>query len=158
MISSSSSLGYRIRYSSRVSSRSGDQPKISSRLLSCSAGCVSFMLPTLPHPFCAIADFRAPGSQEKYAGRTLAARQQAHPHAPGGLLPMGLTRVAIYRPVAIVMMFAALAAMGVVAYTHLPVDRLPKISFPFVRISVSYPGAAPEDVETLITKPLEDAI
>src|SRR5919206_2269996 len=71
---------------------------------------------------------------------------------------MGLTRVAIYRPVAIVMMFAALAAMGVVAYTHLPVDRLPKISFPFVRISVSYPGAAPEDVESLVTKPLEDAI
>src|SRR5919206_105389 len=71
---------------------------------------------------------------------------------------MGLTRVAIYRPVAIVMMFAALAAMGVVAYTHLPVDRLPKISFPFVRISVAYPGAAPEDVEALVTKPLEDAI
>src|SRR5919199_1288281 len=71
---------------------------------------------------------------------------------------MGLTRLAIYRPVAIVMMFAALAAMGVVAYTHLPVDRLPKISFPFVRISVSYPGAAPEDVESLVTKPLEDAI
>ena len=71
---------------------------------------------------------------------------------------MGLTRAAIYRPVAIVMMFAALAAMGVVAYTHLPVDRLPKISFPFVRISVSYPGAAPEDVESLVTKPLEDAV
>src|SRR5919199_6280770 len=71
---------------------------------------------------------------------------------------MGLTRVAIYRPVAIVMLFAALAAMGMVAYTHLPVDRLPKISFPFVRISVAYPGAAPEDVEALVTKPIENAV
>ena len=71
---------------------------------------------------------------------------------------MGLTRVAIYRPVAIVMLFAALAAMGVVAYTHLPIDRLPRISFPFVRISVSYPGAAPEDVESLVTKVIEDAV
>jgi hydrophobic/amphiphilic exporter-1 (mainly G- bacteria), HAE1 family len=71
---------------------------------------------------------------------------------------MGLTRVAIYRPVAIVMMFLAMAAMGVVAYTHLPVERLPNISFPFVRVGVSYPGAAPEDVESLITKPIEDAV
>jgi hydrophobic/amphiphilic exporter-1 (mainly G- bacteria), HAE1 family len=71
---------------------------------------------------------------------------------------MGLTRVAIYRPVAIVMMFLAMAAMGVVAYTHLPISRLPNISFPFVRISTSYPGAAPEDVETLVTKVIEDAV
>ena len=71
---------------------------------------------------------------------------------------MQLTRAAIYRPVAIVMMFAALAAMGVVAYTHLPVERLPHISFPFVRVSINYPGAAPEDVEALITKPIEDAV
>src|ERR687888_2491530 len=71
---------------------------------------------------------------------------------------MGLTRVAIYRPVAIVMMFLAMAAMGVVAYTHLPISRLPNISFPFVRVQTSYPGAAPEDVEALVTKVIEDAV
>jgi hydrophobic/amphiphilic exporter-1 (mainly G- bacteria), HAE1 family len=71
---------------------------------------------------------------------------------------MNLTRIAIYRPVAIVMLFLALAAMGVEAYTRLPVERLPNISFPVVRVSISYPGAAPEDVEALVTKPIEDAV
>src|SRR5579859_5219439 len=71
---------------------------------------------------------------------------------------MGLTRIALIRPVAITMLFLALAAMGVVAYTKLPVERFPPISFPSVNVSVSYPGAAPEDVEALVTMPLENAV
>src|SRR5579862_5256303 len=71
---------------------------------------------------------------------------------------MGLTRVALIRPLAITMLFMALAAMGIVAYTKLPVERFPPISFPSVNVSVSYPGAAPEDVETLVTKPIENAV
>ena len=71
---------------------------------------------------------------------------------------MGLTRIALLRPVAITMLFLALAAMGIVAYTRLPVERFPNISFPFVGISVGYPGASPEDVERLITTPLENAV
>ena len=71
---------------------------------------------------------------------------------------MGLTRVALLRPVAITMMFLALAAMGIVAYTRLPVERFPTISFPAVSISVGYPGAAPEDVEALVTEPVENAV
>jgi multidrug efflux pump subunit AcrB len=71
---------------------------------------------------------------------------------------MSLTRLAIYRPVAIAMLFLAMAAMGLEAYTRLPVERLPNISFPVVRVTISYPGAAPEDVEALVTKPIEDAV
>src|SRR5581483_5890666 len=71
---------------------------------------------------------------------------------------MGLTRVALLRPVAITMLFMALAAMGIVSYTKLPVERFPQISFPSVNVSVSYPGAAPEDVEALVTKPIENAV
>src|SRR5215475_5205497 len=71
---------------------------------------------------------------------------------------MGLTRLSLVRPVAITMLFLALAAMGAVAYTRLPVERFPNISFPSVGVSVSYPGAAPEDVESLVTRPLEDAV
>ncbi|MBV9120176.1 MAG: efflux RND transporter permease subunit, partial [Chloroflexi bacterium] len=71
---------------------------------------------------------------------------------------MGLTRVALLRPVAITMLFLALAAMGVISYTKLPVERFPPISFPSVSVSVGYPGAAPEDVEALVTKPIEDAV
>lgn len=71
---------------------------------------------------------------------------------------MGLTRIALIRPVAITMMFLALAAMGIVAYTKLPIERFPAISFPSVNVSVNYPGAAPEDVEALVTKPIENAV
>src|SRR6476660_6936866 len=71
---------------------------------------------------------------------------------------MGLTRVSLVRPVAITMMFLALAAMGLVAYTRLPVARFPNISFPSVGVSVNYPGASPQDVEALVTKPIEDAV
>jgi hydrophobic/amphiphilic exporter-1 (mainly G- bacteria), HAE1 family len=71
---------------------------------------------------------------------------------------MGLTRLALLRPVAITMMFLALAAMGIISYTRLPVERFPTISFPRVSIGVGYPGAAPEDVEALVTKPIENAV
>ncbi|HLG72453.1 MAG TPA: efflux RND transporter permease subunit [Chloroflexota bacterium] len=71
---------------------------------------------------------------------------------------MGLTRVALLRPVAITMLFLALAAMGIVAYTRLPVERFPTISFPVVTVSIGYPGAPPEDVEALVTKPVENAV
>ncbi|HEY3078734.1 MAG TPA: efflux RND transporter permease subunit [Chloroflexota bacterium] len=71
---------------------------------------------------------------------------------------MALTRLSLVRPVAITMLFLALAAMGAVAYTRLPVERFPNISFPSVGVSVSYPGAAPEDVEALVTRPIEDAV
>src|SRR5438132_11555810 len=71
---------------------------------------------------------------------------------------MALTRLALIRPVAITMLFCALAAMGLVAHSRLPVSRFPNISFPAVNVSVSYPGAAPEDVEALVTQPLENAI
>src|SRR5579884_1948068 len=71
---------------------------------------------------------------------------------------MGLTRLALIRPVAISMLFFALAAMGIVAYTRLPVERFPPISFPFVNVFTQWPGAAPEDVESLVTKVIENAV
>src|SRR5437764_1841356 len=71
---------------------------------------------------------------------------------------MVLTSDSLNRPESITMAFLALAAMGLVAYTRLPVERFPNLSFPTVGVSVSYPGASPEDVESLVTKPLEDAV
>jgi HAE1 family hydrophobic/amphiphilic exporter-1 len=71
---------------------------------------------------------------------------------------MGLTRVAITRPLAILMLIIGMILMGSVAYTKLKQDRFPAISFPFVSVSVSYPGASPTDMEELVTKPIEDAV
>ena len=49
---------------------------------------------------------------------------------------MGLTRVAINRPLAILMLIVGLVLMGSVAYTKMRQDRFPAVSFPFVNISV----------------------
>ena len=48
--------------------------------------------------------------------------------------------------------------MGLLAYSRLP-SRFPNISFPSVSVTVvRYPGASPQDVEALVTKPLENAV
>ncbi|MBI3965881.1 MAG: efflux RND transporter permease subunit [Chloroflexi bacterium] len=71
---------------------------------------------------------------------------------------MGITRLALTRPLAILMFILGFILMGAVSYRMLTVDRFPRISFPFVNVSVTYAGAAPEDVEELVVKPLEAAV
>jgi hydrophobic/amphiphilic exporter-1 (mainly G- bacteria), HAE1 family len=71
---------------------------------------------------------------------------------------MGLTRIAIYRPLFITMLMSAIVVIGLVSYTRLGVDLLPAINFPVVSVVTVYPGAGPESVETLVSKPIEDAL
>jgi len=71
---------------------------------------------------------------------------------------MTITELAIKRPTLIVVIFAALTVLGLYSYTQLNYELLPKMSSPFVSITTVYPGASPNEVETSITKPIEDAI
>ena len=71
---------------------------------------------------------------------------------------MGLTRLAVVRPLTMLMGLLALVIMGGVSYTFLKIDRLPPISIPFVSVSMSYTGATAQDVEQLITEPIENAV
>jgi HAE1 family hydrophobic/amphiphilic exporter-1 len=71
---------------------------------------------------------------------------------------MGLTRLAINRPLFIVMVILAMVIMGAISYTRLNVELFPNINNPVVTVITGYPGAAPEDVERLVTKPIEDAV
>src|SRR4029453_17148039 len=48
--------------------------------------------------------------------------------------------------------------LGIVSMSRLGIDLFPDVSFPFVNVTVVYPGASPEEVETLVTKPIEDAV
>jgi len=68
------------------------------------------------------------------------------------------TRLALKRPVTMAMIVLALILMGVISYRSLPVQELPSISFPFVIVVISYPGASPEDMEQLVTEPVENAV
>ena len=65
---------------------------------------------------------------------------------------------AIRHPVPPVVLFVVLFFMGVVAFVRLPVNQNPDLSFPFVNVSVSQPGAAPPEIETQIIQKVEGAV
>lgn len=71
---------------------------------------------------------------------------------------MWLTTVSIKRPLFILMVILALLIMGGVAYTRLGADLYPSVNLPYISVLVVYPGAGPEEVESKITKPVEDAV
>src|SRR5581483_3647584 len=71
---------------------------------------------------------------------------------------MNIPKISINNPVFITMIMLALVVVGLLSFTNLPVDLLPNVSFPVVAISVVYPGASASDVETNITKPIEEAV
>jgi HAE1 family hydrophobic/amphiphilic exporter-1 len=71
---------------------------------------------------------------------------------------MTITEIAIKRPTLIIVVFLALGLLGVFGYFQLRYELLPKVSPPWVVISIPYPGASPSEVENSVTKPLEDAV
>src|ERR1700684_1248214 len=70
----------------------------------------------------------------------------------------GLAQLCIRRPVFATMLILSLVVVGTFSYFSLGVDLFPKIDIPTVQIVVSDPGASPEEVETEITKKIEDAV
>src|SRR5438874_2633811 len=71
---------------------------------------------------------------------------------------MSLTRLAVARPLTVLMALLGLVIMGGVGYTYLKIDRLPPISIPFVSVQVAYTGATAQDVELLVTQPIENVV
>ncbi len=68
------------------------------------------------------------------------------------------TEVALRRPVTTIVIFVALSLIGLLASRLLPLEKFPDIEFPGIFILVPYEGSSPEEVETLITRPLEEAL
>ena len=65
---------------------------------------------------------------------------------------------AIKNPVPVAVLFIALVLAGLVAYTGLPIKQYPNVSFPVVAVTVTESGAAPDQMETQVTRPVEDAM
>ncbi len=65
---------------------------------------------------------------------------------------------AIRHPVLPMVLFAVLLFAGMVAFIRLPITLNPPIAFPIVNVSISQPGAAPEEVETQIVRRVEAAV
>jgi HAE1 family hydrophobic/amphiphilic exporter-1 len=69
-----------------------------------------------------------------------------------------LAEVCVKRPVFALTLVAALIVAGIAAYQQLGIDRFPRMDLPTVMVTTTYPGASPEEIETEITQPLEDAV
>ncbi|MCP4204411.1 MAG: efflux RND transporter permease subunit [bacterium] len=72
----------------------------------------------------------------------------------GSLLSSFTTR----RPVAITMVFVAAVVFGYFSYGRLPVTLMPELSYPTLTVRTEYPGAAPEEVENDVSRPVEEAL
>jgi len=71
---------------------------------------------------------------------------------------MKIYETAVKNPVGTSLIFIGIVLIGIMFYRQLPVDLLPEMDVNMVSVMTSYPGAGAEDVETNITRPLEDVL
>ncbi|MFA5388485.1 MAG: efflux RND transporter permease subunit [Candidatus Omnitrophota bacterium] len=71
---------------------------------------------------------------------------------------MKLPDLSINKPVTVTMIFLGIVLMGLISLGRLPQELFPAISYPQLTIVTTYENAAPEEVETLITKIIEEAV
>ncbi|MBL7557872.1 MAG: efflux RND transporter permease subunit [Bdellovibrionaceae bacterium] len=69
---------------------------------------------------------------------------------------MKIWELSVKRPVFMSSILAALMAVGYFSFTKIPVELFPDITFPIVTVQTIYPGAGPTEIETLISKPIEE--
>jgi len=71
---------------------------------------------------------------------------------------MSLADLSVKRPTFITCIIILMLAVGWISMKKLGVDLFPDVTFPVVTVTTIYPGAGPSEIETLVTKPLEDEI
>jgi len=83
----------------------------------------------------------------------------SNPHAPsGGGSHLRISAWAIRNPVPVTVLFVGLVLAGVIAYFGLAVKNFPDVQFPGVSITITQSGAAPGELETQVTRQVEDAV
>ena len=71
---------------------------------------------------------------------------------------MSLSSLSVRKGVTFSMLFVVLAGLGVFSLLRLQLDLYPEMTFPAIVVITNYTGASPEDVETLITEPIEEGV
>ncbi len=71
---------------------------------------------------------------------------------------MTLPEIAIQKKVTTMMVIAGVILLGTIAITRLPRELYPRVNFPQLTVVTNYLNAAPEEIESLITKPIEEAV
>jgi len=71
---------------------------------------------------------------------------------------MSITEIAIKRPSLVIVFFTVLTVLGLLSYSRLSYELIPKFDAPLIFASTVYPGASPAEVENNVTKKVEDAL
>jgi len=71
---------------------------------------------------------------------------------------VGFLEVFVRRPVFTTMLIASLVVLGAASFVQLGVDIFPKVDLPTITITTRLPGASPEEIESQITKPIEEVV
>lgn len=71
---------------------------------------------------------------------------------------MNITEISIKRPSLIIVLFSLFALLGIIGYNNLSYELLPDFNQPVVVIKTMYPGAEPQEVETSVSRKIEDAL
>lgn len=69
-----------------------------------------------------------------------------------------ISKIAIKRPVSTLMIVLMVVLAGVLSYMNLDLAYMPSIDYPVAMVSTTYTGVGPEEIEELVTKPLEEAL
>jgi len=71
---------------------------------------------------------------------------------------MNITEIAIKRPSLIIVLFSVFTLLGIIGYKNLSYELLPDFNQPVIVIKTMYPGAEPQEVETSVSRKIEDAL
>ncbi|NLE67584.1 MAG: efflux RND transporter permease subunit [Lentisphaerae bacterium] len=71
---------------------------------------------------------------------------------------MFLATASTKRPIAMSCLLIALVGLGLNSYRKIPIENMPAVDIPYVAVITTWVGAAPEDIEKDVTKPIEDAV
>lgn len=71
---------------------------------------------------------------------------------------MNIAALSVKRPVTTIMVVLIVILLGVVSFTKIPIDLYPNIEVPIAIVNTSYPNVGPEEIETLVTRPLEEVV
>jgi len=71
---------------------------------------------------------------------------------------MDISKLAVKRPVTFIMLLLAIALIGAVCFSNLSIDLMPQIELPYALVMITYPNASPDEVENLITRPIEQVM
>lgn len=71
---------------------------------------------------------------------------------------MNITRGSVGRPVLTTIIFLIVITVGVVSFSRMSIDLMPEVTYPSISVSTSYGNVGPQEMEELVTRPIEEAL